>query len=320
MLTPYVPAYLTANSTTTRGETSSCSCTYCLEDFGPIDTAANVTETILAAAAEVGALGGGVICFPNQTLSMDALEETAVAAHEGAAVVLTDEMSNITFLGNRTTLRPVSNAIEMFVINGAENITFEGFTFDNSLNGVLQDEIKPSGKTPGGGIAGLGNAANCAIRQYSGANLTVRNCKGIEFHTVVGYTGDNDDDQVLSGTVIVDGLHADGCVFGLLAEQPEHLFYVNSTYINGIASNNASSNDPGHGVYLANRLGANPYSVKVDNINGYNNTSFTVKIRKGDNPVISNVTVTNCHRGVTVENCQPTLSNIRTPTQRRRTG
>ena len=289
-------------------------CEYHLDDFlssgGDLTTPADLLATLIAAVTYVGGAGGGVICFPPGEFTITALEETQINPDEGAGLTLTDEMSNITFRGSRTTLKPASNKVEMFVINGAENTVFENFIFDNSDNGVLQDEVKPSDQTPGGGVAGLGNAANCAIRQYSGPNLTVLNCTGLEFHTVVGYIGDYTDDQELSGTVIVDGLYADGCVFGLLAEQPEHFRYVNSTYINGVASNNASSNDPGHGCYLANRLGAVPLSVVVDNIVGENNKSFAVKVRKGDNPVLSNITVTNSHRGVTVENCQPTLTNI----------
>lgn len=236
---------------------------------------------------------------------------------EGYGILLTSAHSNIKFRGagkGITFIKPTTNTIEMFVQLGASNIVFEGITFDNSDNGVLQGELKPGVKVPGSGIAGLGNAANCAIRQYDGASTTVRDCAGLEFHTIFGYVGDYTDDQILSGTATADGLDADGCVFGFLAEQPRHFRYVNSTYINGVNSTNAAgspnNSDPGHGCYLANRLGDTPLSVIVDKITGYNNQSFTVKIRKGVNPVISNVTVNDSHRGVTVENCQPTLSNI----------
>lgn len=226
---------------------------------------------------------------------------------EGYGIKLTAGRSNITVRCNGTaTIRPTTNRIEMFWIDGAENTIFEeSIKFDNAPNGVLQNELKPARKIPGAGVVGLGNAANCAIRQSSGENLTVSG-GGTEFHTVVDYIGDWLDTAEVYGTVDVTNMVFDGCVFGLLVNRAKIIRFTNSRYDNGVNGINAAGSpntiDLGAGIYVADRTSAEPWEVVLNNIHGHNNFGHITKVRKGLICTASNISTLNSHRGVQFEN------------------
>jgi hypothetical protein len=274
-------------------------CEYHLDDFGPLTTAEEVVTTFNTAATYVGGKEGGVICWPPGELDFTAFPDTAVGTDEGAGLMMTAGMSNITIRGSRTTIKLASNMLEAFVIDGAENTVIEGFIFDNSANGVLQNQVKVDDKIPGGGVVGLGNAANCAIRQYSGANLTVQDCEFIQIHTCCNYFGDHTDNQVRSGTVTFQRNRSDGCCFGLLASQPEHIVCSENGWFNGIDSVlSTAARDPGHLLYINDTFGLHPYTVTAIGNYGRNHSSSVLKMRKGIRQVATGNVFHDVHRGI----------------------
>jgi hypothetical protein len=280
-----------------------------LPSFGEISTAAGFADALNAAAVTAGLAGGGVINIPAGTWSVGVPVANRVATNEGATLILTSAMSNIVFRGagkGVTVLRPASNKIEMFAQYGAANVAFEGITFDNSGNGPLQNQVKQASLAgPSTGIAGQGNAANCAIRQYEGAGLTVRNCEFREWLIAIEYIGSFADDQVLAGDLICEGCRFDGCAQGILPSQPATIRFTGWDYSNGIDSVNADASvDPGHGLYLTNRAGAYPRSVVVSDFTATNTSSSPCKIRKGDTVTVSNFALDLVQRGVEVNNCR----------------
>jgi hypothetical protein len=257
------------------------------------------TEAIQDAADAAGAAGGGIVLLPPGTYLLDS---SAVAAHEGTAVTLGAGDSLITFRGSGrgvSVLKPASNKIEMFLQNEGTDIVFEDLTFDNSANGQLQSQTKPGTYTVAGGVAGYGNAANCAIRQVRGANLTVRRVDFHDFTCDVEYIGDFDDDQVLSGTVAQEDVFHDGCCFGLLASQPEYIFNTGKMRSADIVkSTNADlSEDPGHELYVTNRPGAHPKHIYIQDSYAENGHSSSIKIRKGETVEFGSITSYLCGRG-----------------------
>ena len=291
-----------------------------LNHFLPV-TGVAIEAAVKAAADYVGSLGGGEITFRRGVYEFDA---DNIGTSEGTSVLLVAGNSNVKFRGEAgAILKPASNRIEMFSIDGADNVEFTGFTWDNSDNGPLQYQAKPVTKVKNGGIAGLGNPANCAIRQYEGSGLTVRNCVFEQFTTSADYVGSFADDQVLSGRVIMDNITFIDYGFGLLTAQPEHVMMTNVHSVRCFQSINGNntdgtetdltvvSNDPGHAIYVTNRGGAFPKTVTIADFSDTDSQSTSIRVRKGEVVSITNSTHNNCERLVNAENISAlTLSNI----------
>ena len=279
----------------------------------------DMSDAVQAAADFEG--DNGTIEFRSAEYIFDA---GGVGTSEGTAVVLTAAHSNLTFKGESgTVLKPASNRIEMFAQNGASNITLDGLVFDNSANGPLQYQVAATPTGPNQGIAGTGNAANCAFRQYLGAGLKVKGCKFFAFNTCISYFGDVTNQAVLSGDLVVDDVTFSNYAFGILARQPENILMSNVIDIDCYQSLNGNntdgtetdltvtSNDPGHSIYVANRPGAYPKTVTIDSVASINSDSSSVRVRKGEVVSITNTTHYDCSRFVNVENAsQLTLSNV----------
>lgn len=277
-------------------------------------SAVESTYAIQAGLDRLAALGGGILQLPSGIVPYTAMPETQVAPDEGAAFVLGPQHSNIVIRGagkGVTILKPASNKVEGFVQNGASNLQFEGLTFDNSANGALQNQPKPTIGGPGTGVAGQGNGANCGVRQYEGVDLTVRDCAFIQFLIAIHYIGSYANMANLAGTVDTLNVDYDGCIQGILAEQPRHIRMINTRYDHGRPSiNSDGSNDPGHAVYVSNRLGAYPETITVANIQGIDNYGEIVRVRKGNAVTCTNVSADSSHRGINFENCKAlALSN-----------
>ncbi len=263
-------------------------------------------ESIQSAADIVGEQGGGVVQLPDGVVNMTT---DSVAANEGTCVTLTSAHHNVTFRGaGATQIITGSNEIECFLINGANDVEFKGIHFDNSSHGVLQDQVKVDtySYTLGGGVAGYGNAANCAIRQVRGSGLTVEDCKFSAFNISVEYIGDIDDDQVLSGDMVSINCEYDGCVQGVIPHQPHRLFIDGVRAKGGIDSINFdTSRDPGHqAVYVTNRDGAAPKEVVISNVYDEDSSSSTIKIRKGESVSVVGYTGNDVGRGIELSRVQ----------------
>lgn len=278
--------------------------------------ALGTTAGIQRALDFVAALGnGGSIYFPPGIYLVTAPLATRVAPNEGASFVLNSAYSNITMKGagvGVSVIRPASNEIEIFAQDGATNLAFNGLTFDNTANGPLQNQPLPMVRGgPNTGVPGQGNGANCAIRQYEGANLTVTDCEFLEFIISIDYIGSFADDQVLVGDLIGEGLRFNGCVQGILAEQPKTILFTSSDYSDGIPSVNfGGSTDPGHAIYVSNRTGAYPHTITISDVSGSANEGESIRVRKGVSVAVSNCPVYASHRGHNFENCRAlTVSN-----------
>lgn len=277
-------------------------------------TAAENTASIQAALTRLAAIGGGTLQLPPGEIPYTALA-TQVGPDDGAAWMLTAGYSNIAIRGagkGVTVLKPASGRVEGFVQNGAANLRFEGITFDNSDNGVLQGGVAIGNPLPGTGFAGMGNQTNAAIDQFEGAGLTVVDCEFIEFTFAVHYIGSLADNQALVGDLIVDRCRFNGCVQGVICHQPRTVHFTNSDYSNGISSLDSGGGlAGGHGIYVTDRTGAYPDTINVSGITGTDNLDTNVRVRKG-----KVVTVTNCPhfdavRGHNFENCNNlTVSNL----------
>lgn len=361
-----------------------------LADFGPLTTPTDVVNTFNAAVAAMSSMGSNTLLLPGGRLVMGAFPPTQVSSGQGDGVRLTTATDGLIFQGSGTILEPETNEIVMFSGVGANSALFDGIHFYNP-HGVLQNQVKPGSQTPGGGVAGLGNAANSAIKQfYGGVNAAIasgtyddgtgtvvlsmsvagsftvgnkanlfsltgtgavaslnnipwliteatattvtiagaaglgastitggtlhaysadsrwetRNCQFTQFHTSTGYFGNYLNDDELAGDLVVDNTKYKGCVFGVLCQQPETLRFTNWDYSDGINSINASSNDPGHGLYFANRGGAFPKTVVVSDATGTNNMSSLIKIRKAEAAAVSNFAVYSSVRGAEFWNCK----------------
>ena len=260
-------------------------------------TGGDDTAQILAAAVAAGN-AGGVVWFRPGTYDMTS---SVIGTNEGPAIELTAAFSNIIFRGTPgvTILKPASNKVEMFWQNGAVNVSFEDLIFDNSDNGQLQNQVKPGSLTPGGGVAGQGNSANCAIRESDGGGLTVKRCEFISFLMACDYIGDSSDDQVLLGDLTVDSCIWRDCGFGVLAAQPERIFFLgkNQDFDTGVSTNFDASTDPGHMLYVTNRTGAAPKIVSIDQAYSEDGYQSGLKVRKGDIVTFNQIHSYNCGRG-----------------------
>lgn len=269
----------------------------------PTGVAATDTANILAAISAALSTGArGILLGPG----LYRVTSDAVATNEGPAITLGGSVANnFTIRGagrGVTKIEPASNKVECILVHGvgaAAMITVEDLTFTNSANGRLQNQVKPSSNTPGGGVAGLGNLANCAIRVgTAGAGLTVRRCDFHEFTVDIHYIGNATDDDVLVGTYIEqDTAHYD-CGFGALVEQPEIIQRRGVRAYRWVSVVNASTTDPGHSLYVTNRGGAHPRVVQVSDDYGEDGTSSSIKIRKGQQVTVSNCTAHHCGRGI----------------------
>ncbi|EHK77684.1 hypothetical protein SM0020_12190 [Sinorhizobium meliloti CCNWSX0020] len=276
----------------------------------------NNANRIAAAVTEWGSLGVGEIDinFPSGSLLIGVPPAWQVGgAQEGTAVRLTTG-SKINFVGHGTILIPATNKIEMFVQNGMTDLAFQGIHFDNSPNGVLNNQAKPGTYTLGGGVAGLGNAANAAIRQYRGANLKVEDCKFSAFITGAEYIGNFDNIAELVGVLESVDVKAIGCAFPHLIHQPKEIYMHGGRCEDNIDSLNSSGStlqDPGHFLYLTNRSGAFPDLIVISDIRDRGGMSSALKVRKGKQVTMGNINVFGSGRGVEISNVEKaTVSDI----------
>jgi hypothetical protein len=269
--------------------------------FGAVgDGISDDTVAIQAAIDWLGETGGGVVSLPSGEILLDSEE---INVHEGPAVTLASGVNNIVIRGagrGATILKPASNRIEMFLQHGGSNITFEDITFDNSANGLLQNQVKPGSLTPGGGVAGAGNSANAAIRQSLGPDLTVRRCDFIEFICSIHYIGDSSDQATLSGVLTVEDTDHDGCTFCVLAEQPREIYMIGKNIDRNTEDsvNSGGGRDAGHLLYVTNRAGAIPHVIQTDILYSVDCASSTLKVRKGESLVFGGVSAHNCGRAI----------------------
>lgn len=296
--------------------------------FGPLGddyaTPEENTATLQAAYNAVKDLNGAVIRLPAYTITLTTPTLTRVNEGEGACVRMLSG-GNVVWLGagNKTIIKGTTNKLELFTQLNAVNIEFNGITFDATDVGLLQYQLTGTGALENGGIVRHGNSAHCAIRQYKGAGLTVKNCIFKYFNVCINYLGDYLDNSVLSGTVIVQNNRYENFIQGLLAHQPEHISATdwieisNRQSLNGYntggsqANTTVASNDPGHGLYVTDRTGAAPKTVIVSNVQGEDGEGSAVRVRKGYSVSITNIALKDYTRLVNVENASHlTLSNI----------
>jgi len=276
-----------------------------VKDFGALGNGvANDRAAIQLAINKANASGGGIIFFPRGEYLVST---SSVAQDEGTCFNLVSG-GNIRFLGcgsNASVVKPASNKLEIFAQNGASNLIFHSLGFDNSDNGILQNQTKPGTYTVDGGIVGLGNGANAAIRQYGGSNLTVLDCLFTGWNTCVHYIGDNSDNSILTGDLVVDNVEFDDFCFGILVHQPEHFRATNIRGSGNTPSVNASPpDDPGHEVYVTDRSGAHPKTVVINGVQAEDGDSYALQIRKGEAVAITNIATVNMQRGIDFENCK----------------
>ncbi len=222
------------------------------EQVAACATPADVTALIQKAADAAG-VAGGVVQLPPGNITMGA--SAPVATNEGSAVIL-ETGSNITFRGvpGATVLRPASNKIELFAINGATDTRFEHIHFENTY-GPLLNQLGGTfneGDDPNGGVAAHGNTANCAIRQYRGENLTVLDCTFTDFTTGVDYVGNNDSEATTAGEVIIQRCTFNGCAFAFLPKQPKRIVFTDIDAYDIIDSNGYDSPRTITGITKAN--------------------------------------------------------------------
>lgn len=273
--------------------------------------------SIRSAINYVGSKGGGALLFPPAPdgYLVTAPSDTQVATDEGAVFQLEAAQSNIRFLGygkNVSVIKPKTNKLEIFGINGATNTEFFGLGFDNSANGPLKNQVKSTGLAINTGIAGNGNAANAAIQQYEGAGLHVEDCGFIGLDTCIRYFGSAADESQLFGTLKAINLEFDDFSFGVVCRQPEKLICDNLIGKDCSDSVNADlSRNPGHEIYVTNRPGARPKTINISNINSENGENTAVKVRKGEQVAVNNVTIQGGKRGVEFWNIERlTFSDI----------
>lgn len=291
------------------------------------NTALVNTATLIAAYDALVTAGGGQVIIPGGTYYITAPEATRVALDEGACLIMDHTNgATIEFIGARgsTILKPASNKIEIFAKDGDFDFILDGIVFDNSENGILSLQVKPSGKTMNGGIAGLGNGANCVVRQYNGTGfVALRNCKIISFNTGQDHTGVDGDDSILEGDIEQTNVEFDDICFGLLCRQPKTITRNNIHGKNVIDAENGNntdgtetdttvvSTDPGHVLYVSNRPGAQIEHQSHVNLKTTGATSSGEKIRKGQNITFSNYSFLNTGRGMEIfNNYRATVTNI----------
>jgi hypothetical protein len=274
--------------------------TVSVKDFGAVGD--GVTNDAPAVQLAVNS-GAKSIYFPEGVYLFNS---NSVASGEGACVILTSLHHDVQFTGEAATIKSATNKLQLFCINGADNVSIRGLIFDNSANGLLQNQVKPAGYgVPDGGILGNGNSANAAISLFDGEGLTVENCSFKEFSLGVYYICDYTDDQILGGHLYSNNNAFYGCVQGHLIDTPESYEIVNCrAYDNDDSVNADASIDPGHLIYVTNRNGAVPQNGVVTNIFDTRGKSSAIKIRKGRSLAVSNFVSYLSERGIEIWNVQ----------------
>lgn len=266
---------------------------------GPTSSAADNTiglQTSYDAASPLGA----TIILPSGTLQVTSNPKTEIATHEGAAVMML-KGKGVSWQGQNTIIEPKSNKIEIFVQNGASDISFSGIKFDNSQNGLLQNTVKVPNFLPNAGVKGQGNSCNAAIRQYRGKNLSVRNCEFDSFMMAIQYFGDSLDRDISSGDVVVENNLFRNGAFGLIAHNNERVFFKGNKEFNGVNRiNKADIDDPGHLFYQAGRSGPIVKFADVSSNYWENSLSSGLSIRNVEHVSCLNNSGINCARGISL--------------------
>lgn len=262
-------------------------------DFGAITGGAVETQDAIRAAI-VGARGHKkLILGPHRYL----VTSQSVGPDEGDVFTLTEEDSGLLIDGQGATLVHKSNRLQVFVCMGAKDVSFRGITFDNSANGLIQNTAKGA-PMPNGGVAGIGNNANAAIVGLESDGLSVRDCEFRSINLATGYDADYQDDQVQRGHFDASNLRFINCCFGMLINTPATYRIDRCESYQTKDSINAESEDPGHMIYVTDRQGAVPKSGIITNIYDEGGESTVIKVRKGDNVVISDVSSYGSRRGI----------------------
>ena len=253
------------------------------------------------------------------------LNSDSVSAGEGACLTLTSRHSGVRLIGSgASVLIAATNKLQLICIDGADDVGIDGFYFDNASNGLLQNQVKPSGHgVPNGGVAGNGNNACAAVSLFKGTDLSVENCVFDTFNVGVYYIANYQDISQLGGHIASKRNTFKGCCFGNLLDTPKTYELVGCRNDGNVNSVNADGSvDPGHLLYVTNRLGASPENGVVSDITDSNGENSPIKIRKGETVSVSNVTVFNSGKGIeivtvkngAVTNCAIKLTNVPTLT------
>lgn len=263
----------------------------------PVFNAGSLQAAIDAALASTDQVD---VVLPAGTYQIGVPASNAVGI--GGTAVKLIAGSRVNIIGRATTLVPVNNQVEMFAQAGASDVTLHRLRFENPA-GPLQNQVKPGSLTRFGGLAGLGNGANAVWRQYAGAGVTLDDVGAEGFNTFVHYIGDDANENVLAGDLIGRGCHVKNVAFVFLCEQPRTVALADTRLEDVIDSTNfGGSVDPGHGIYLANRPGAQPEQIQIRGWLSRGGSSSPIKLRKGDNIVVSDFTAHDAGRGIEIWN------------------
>jgi hypothetical protein len=279
-----------------------------VRDFGAVGD--GVTDDTAAIQAAIST-NAKCILFPPGTYKVNS---NSVAPSVGTCFTLVASNSGTWFKGESATIKPASNKIQIFAINGATGCKFSGITFDNSANGILQNQTAGVHTIAGGS----GNNANTAIGHYLGTDLKIDNCRFNNFNTGLYYIADIATNLTLGGLVAVLNSSFDGCTFGILANTPRVLQLDNIHNKNNVDSVDSGGVDPGHLLYVTDRSGAFPEEIVINNITDTNGQSSCLKVRKGRAVSVSNVSIQGSHKGIEIANvltgsisaCAIVLANI----------
>lgn len=251
------------------------------------------------------------------------LHSDSVSSGEGACLTLTATHSGIRLLGSgASVLISKTNKLQLICINGADDVGIDGFYFDNSANGLLQNQVKGSGQgAPDGGIALNGNNACAAVALFNGADISVTNCVFDTFNVGIYYIANYNDISQLGGHLSSKWNTFKNCCFGNLLDTPKSYEIVGCYNENNVNSINADGSiDPGHLLYVTDRPGAVPENGIVSDITDTNGENSSIKIRKGETVSVSNVAVFNSGKGLeivtvkngVVSNCSIKLKEVAT--------
>jgi hypothetical protein len=279
-----------------------------VKDFGAVGD--GVADDTAAIRAAINA-NSKCILFPPGTYKVNS---DSVATSVGTCFTLVAANSGTWFKGESATIKPASNKIQIFAINGATGCKFSGLAFDNSANGILQNQTVGIHSI----IGGSGNAANTAIGHYLGTDLKIDDCSFNNFNTGLYYIANIVDNLVLGGLVTVTNSSFDGCAFGILANTPKVLQLDTIHNKNNVDSVDSGGVDPGHLLYVTDRSGGFPEEIVINNITDTNGQSSCLKVRKGRSVSISNVSIQGSHKGIEIANtltgsitaCSIALANV----------
>lgn len=286
-----------------------------VKDFGAVGDGVHDDTAAIQAACDSGSKH---VFFP---MGDYLLTSKLVSEGEGACVLLTAKHSGIHLEGSgASVLISKTNRLQLVCVDGAEDVLIDGFFFDNSQNGVLQNQQKPMGQgVPGGGVAGNGNNACAAIAHFKGRDLTVTDCHFDSFNLGIYYLGDHQNLQALGGHLRSDRNSFYGCCFGHLLDTPKTYEVTSCRNEENLDSYNADgSRDPGHLLYVTNRASAVPESGVVSDVVDVSGKSSCVKIRKSKTVSVSGISTYDSGKGVeivnvpngTVSGCSIKLKNV----------